>query len=391
MALERKRVLLVGRVNSGKSTLFNRLLRQKRSLTSDLAGTTTDSVAKSMELAEVGPILLVDTPGLSDASALGKEREEVTQKELATADLILYLISKGETLPSPFLQQIPSKVAILPVIAQADCYQSYELDQLTEEIQKRFDYPPVIVSALKGKGIDELLQKLSSILKKETENPSLLGNLCKKGDTVLLVMPQDSAAPKGRLILPQVQTIRALLDRQCSAICTTPEELSRTLSILIAPPQLIITDSQVFAMVEKQTPSSTLLTSFSILMSAERGDLTRFVLGAKALDKLSSHSHILIAEACTHAPQGEDIGTIKIPRMLRKRFGESLKISFVAGKDFPEDLTPYDAVIHCGGCMFNRRLLVSRQDLATAQGIAMTNYGIAIAYLTGILNKVALP
>ena len=191
--------------------------------------------------------------------------------------------------------------------------------------------------------------------------------------------------------MPQVQTIRALLDRGCHALCVTPEQLPAALSQLAAPPQLIITDSQVFATVEPLVPEGCRLTSFSILMSAQRGDLQRLVAGAGDIGRLTPASRILIAEACTHAPEGEDIGTVKLPRLLRKRIGETLTIEHVSGRDFPEDLTPYDLVIHCGGCMFNRRMLISRQDLATAQQVPMTNYGLAIAYLTGILDKVTLP
>ena len=390
---ERKRLLLVGQVNSGKSTLFNRLLRQERSLVSDQAGTTTDSVEKLFELPSVGPILLVDTPGLADDTSLGAERQRVTQQALSSADLVLYLLSCEDSLDTPIIAALrKANVPTLPIIARADLPEQSSWLERQEEIVQCFGHAPLSLRQNDDESLDTLLEKIKQTLHNVSEpTPSLLGNLCQTGDLVLLVMPQDSAAPAGRLILPQVQTIRALLDRGCHALCVTPEQLPTALSQLAAPPQLIITDSQVFATVEPLVPEGCRLTSFSILMSAQRGDLQRLVAGAATIGRLTPSSRLLIAEACTHAPEGEDIGTVKLPRLLRKRIGETLTIEHVSGRDFPEDLTPYDLVILCGACMFNRRMLVSRQDLATAQQVPMTNYGLAIAYLTGILDKVALP
>lgn len=390
---ERKRLLLVGQVNSGKSTLFNRLLRQERSLVSDQAGTTTDSVEKLFELPSVGPVLLVDTPGLADDTALGAERQRVTQQALRSADLVLYLLSREKSLDTPIIAALrKANVPTLPIIARADLLEQSAWLERQEEIVQCFGHAPLTLRQDDEESLDTLLESIKLTLRDESEpEPSLLGNLCETGDLILLVMPQDSAAPAGRLILPQVQTIRALLDRGCHVLCVTPEQLPAALSQLAAPPQLIITDSQVFATVEPLVPKGCRLTSFSILMSAQRGDLERLVAGANAIGRLTPSSRLLIAEACTHAPEGEDIGTVKLPRLLRKRIGETLTIEHVSGRDFPEDLTHYDLVIHCGSCMFNRRMLVSRQDLATAQQVPMTNYGLAIAYLTGILDKVTLP
>lgn len=390
---ERKRLLLVGQVNSGKSTLFNRLLRQERSLVSDQAGTTTDSVEKLFELPSVGPVLLVDTPGLADDTPLGAERQRVTQQALRSADLVLYLLSREESLDTPIITTLrEANVPTLPIIARADLLEQSSWLERQEEIIRSFGHAPLTLRQDDDESLGTLLETIKRTLRNESEpEPSLLGNLCETGDLVLLVMPQDSAAPAGRLILPQVQTIRALLDRGCHALCVTPEQLPAALSQLAAPPQLIITDSQVFATVEPLVPEGCRLTSFSILMSAQRGDLERLVAGANAIGRLTPSSRLLIAEACTHAPEGEDIGTVKLPRLLCKRIGEALTIEHVSGRDFPKDLTPYDLVIHCGACMFNRRMLVARQDLATAQQVPMTNYGLAIAYLTGILNKVTLP
>lgn len=388
---ERKRLLLVGQVNSGKSTLFNRLLRQPRSLVSEQAGTTTDTVEKLFELPDVGPVLLVDTPGLADDTPLGMQRQQVTLDAISSADLVLYLLSGEQTLETPVIRSLQeTRVPTLPIIARSDLPEQQAWLQRKEEITKQFAHPPLLLS--QEEGLDALIEATKRELRKLTdEEPSLLGNLCQAGDLVLLVMPQDSAAPAGRLILPQVQTIRALLDKGCQALCVTPDMLPTALARLAASPELIITDSQVFAQVEPQVPDGCRLTSFSILMSAQRGDLERLLEGASAIGALRPSSRILIAEACTHAPEGEDIGTVRLPRLLRRRIDPSLVIDHVSGRDFPANLTPYDLVIHCGGCMFNRRMLISRQDLATSQQVPMTNYGLAIAYLTGILDKVSLP
>ena len=360
---------------------------------SDQAGTTTDSVEKLFELPSVGPVLLVDTPGLADDTGLGAERQRVTQQALRSADLVLYLLSREKSLDTPIIAALrKANVPTLPIIARADLLEQSAWLERQEEIVQCFGHAPLTLRQDDEESLDTLLESIKLTLRDESEpEPSLLGNLCETGDLVLLVMPQDSAAPAGRLILPQVQTIRALLDRGCHVLCVTPEQLPAALSQLAAPPQLIITDSQVFATVEPLVPKGCRLTSFSILMSAQRGDLERLVAGANAIGRLTPSSRLLIAEACTHAPEGEDIGTVKLPRLLRKRIGETLTIEHVSGRDFPEDLTHYDLVIHCGSCMFNRRMLVSRQDLAMAQQVPMTNYGLAIAYLTGILDKVTLP
>ena len=390
---ERKRVLLVGQVNSGKSSLFNRLLRQSRSLVSEQAGTTTDSVEKLLELPGVGPVLLIDTPGLADDTPLGDERQRVTMQALRSADVSLYLLSNESTLSGEVVTSLLEKrVPTIPIISRSDLPEQQVWRDRSREISLLFGQLPIEVSKESEEGIKAIVNSLTQELQKLSEEaPPLLGNLCHTGDLVLLVMPQDSSAPAGRLIRPQVQTIRALLDRRCHALCVTPEELPDALSQLLSPPPLIITDSQAFASVEPLVPKGCRLTSFSILMSAQRGDLQRLVSGADAIGRLTPSSRILIAEACTHAPEGEDIGTVKLPRLLRKQISERITIAHVSGRDFPDDLTAYDLVIHCGACMFNRRLLITRQDIASKQQVPMTNYGLAIAYLTGILSKVSLP
>ena len=247
------------------------------------------------------------------------------------------------------------------------------------------------MSAKTREGIPALREAIARAVPEGFEAASITQSLVREGDIVLLVMPQDIQAPKGRLILPQVQTIRDLLDRRCTVVSVTADRLEPALRALKAPPALIITDSQCFEMVHRVKPDETPLTSFSVLFAAYKGDIRAYVEGAAAIDQLTAQSRVLIAEACTHAPLQEDIGRVKIPRALRKRFGESLRVDICAGVDFPVDLTPYDLVIHCGGCMFNRRYVLSRIRQAQAQGVPMTNYGVALAKLTGILDQIVLP
>ena len=251
--------------------------------------------------------------------------------------------------------------------------------------------PALAISSKDGTGIETLRNRLIRALPEDFEPVSILGDLVTAGDSVLLVMPQDIQAPKGRLILPQVQTLRELLDRKCTATCCTTDQLEATLATLKMPPKLIITDSQVFRTVYDLKPAESALTSFSVLMAGYKGDLKTFVEGAAAVDGLTATSRVLIAEACTHAPMSEDIGRVKIPAMLRKRFGADLQVDVVSGVDFPADLTPYDLIIHCGGCMFNRKYVLSRIEKAREQRVPITNYGVVIAYLNGILKDVVMP
>lgn len=252
----------------------------------------------------------------------------------------------------------------------------------------------MLVSAHNPEDIEKIYQAIALKIEQSTEQEeerTITGGLVQAGDVVLLVMPQDASAPKGRLILPQVQTIRELLDKGCSIINCTPDSLNRSLEALKEPPTLIITDSQVFKEIYPKVPQASLLTSFSVLMAAYKGDSDLFVAGAKHLSHLPSNAHILIAEACTHAPQGEDIGRVKLPRMLRNKLGHKIKIDIRSGKDFPQDLTPYDLIIHCGACLFHRKIVQTRIAQAMAQAVPITNYGMAIAHLTGILSFVSIP
>ena len=384
-------IALFGRRNAGKSSLINALTGQQIAIVSDVAGTTTDPVSKSMEILPLGPCVLIDTAGFDDSGTVGDLRTERTREVIKQTDIAI-LVTDGTTLDEEVAWASLLKQANVPYVAalnKVDLMPEVPSTLLTD-MAKRLGCDVIPVSAMNGTGLDVLRNTLAGLMP-ESGKQSLTGNLAQAGDTVLLVMPQDPQAPKGRLILPQVQTLRDLMDKGCIAICCTTEDIDRALSSLHEPPHLIITDSQVFDIVEKKKPEGTLLTSFSVLMAAHKGDTRFFVRSAMAIDRLTEQSRVLIAEACTHAPLAEDIGREKIPRMLCQRVGQGLTVDIVAGKDFPPDVTSYDLVIHCGGCMFNRKFMLSRVEQCRRQGTPMTNYGITIAHIKGILGKVSLP
>ncbi|MBQ3364584.1 MAG: [Muribaculaceae bacterium] len=388
---ERLHIALFGRRNAGKSSLINALTGQQTALVSDVPGTTTDPVMKSMEILPLGPCVLIDTAGFDDCGKVGDLRTERTREVIKQTDLAI-LVTDGSSLNDEVTWATLLKQANVPFVAVLNKVDLLEEvpSTLLEDMAKRLGCDVIPVSAINGTGLD-LLRKTLAGLMPENEKQSLTGDLARPGDTVLLVMPQDPQAPKGRLILPQVQTLRDLMDKRCIAICCTTDDIDSTLAALKELPRLIITDSQVFDIVEKKKPEGSLLTSFSVLMAAHKGDIRFFVRSAMAIDRMTEQSRVLIAEACTHAPLAEDIGREKIPRMLRQRVGQGLTVDIVAGKDFPEDVTSYDLVIHCGGCMFNRKFMLSRVDQCRRQGTPMTNYGITIAHLKGILSKVSMP
>ena len=282
---------------------------------------------------------------------------------------------------------VARKIPVLLIINKADVADAAPLKNYLKEKTKE---DALAVSALTGAGMENVREAMSRRVPENFGNRLITGDLVTEEDLVLLVMPQDIQAPKGRLILPQVQTLRELLDKKCMVMSVTTDKLLPALNMLQQAPKLIITDSQVFDYVYQNKPAESMLTSFSVLFAAYKGDLPYYMEGARQIDALNENSHVLIAECCTHAPLSEDIGRVKIPRMLRKRFGERLRIDHVSGMDFPQDLEGYDLIIQCGACMFNRRYVVSRIDRAKAQNIPMTNYGITIAHLTGILDKIVL-
>ena len=383
---ERVHISLFGRTNAGKSTLMNRLVGYDIAIVSPTAGTTTDPVQKAIEINGLGAAIIIDTPGLDDYTELGGERMARTAKVLDKTDIAIVLFTEEggdaemQILEECRVREIPTIVAV----NQVDRLESSAA--VVDAVAKRTGAKVIAVSALTGEGVDALREAIVAC--RGEEERYITEGFCKAGDRVLLVMPQDKAAPKGRLIQPQVQTIRELLDRGCIPICCTPDRMAEALASLGSSPELIITDSQAFNDVYQLKPEESTLTSFSILFARYKGDIKLFTEGVKALKNINENSRVLIAEACTHTPQNEDIGRVKLPRILRKKFGEGLHIDIVGGAEYPEDLTQYDLVIHCGACMFNRRHVLSRIERARKQGVAITNYGVILAALGGILDRV---
>ena len=387
----RYHIAVFGRRNVGKSSLVNCLVGQGVSIVSDVAGTTTDTVWKNIELPGIGAAVIADTAGFDDVGELGAMRVEATRKVLARADVALLLLDDAVdgALPEQKWLDMMRRQQLPVVLVAGKCDREGSVERI-RKLRAIFGDGVIAFSSATGEGCDELLAQMALCYKSDENIDDITHSLVKTGDIVVLVMPQDASAPKGRIIQPQVQTLRNLLDKHCIPLCCAPEELPRLLQSLVVPPKLIITDSQVFAQVEKLTPSGTRLTSFSVLMARHKGDVDAFLGGAKALLALPPTARVLIAEACSHIPQNEDIGRVKLPRLLRSKLGDGLVVDVVGGNDFPDELTGYDIVIHCGACMFNRRTVMSRVRQAKAQGVPITNYGIAIAALSGILEKITV-
>lgn len=385
----RLHIAVFGRRNSGKSSLVNALTGQDTALVSATPGTTTDPVTKAMEVYPLGPCLFIDTPGFDDEGELGRMRVERTLKMLEKTDIALLLWEEDGVPERQWMERLSElDIPVVPVLNKKDARPN--VAAWVARIEALCGQAPVVVSAKEKFGMQDIFHAILAKLPEDFGERTITGGLVGEGDVVLLVMPQDLQAPKGRLILPQVQTIRELLDKKCVVVSCTTDQLPATLQALARPPKLLITDSQVFPIVYRQKPAESFLTSFSVLFAGYKGDIEAFVEGASAIGRLTPSSRVLIAEACAHAPLTEDIGTVKIPRLLRKRIGEELQVDFVSGNDFPQDLSSYDLIIHCGACMFNRKYVLSRIARARAQHVPITNYGVAIAYLTGILDKLAL-
>lgn len=388
----RLHIAFFGRRNAGKSSLLNALAGQQVSIVSPVAGTTTDPVEKAMELQPLGPVLLIDTAGLDDTGELGRQRVEKTRQVLDRADLAVVVAEAGywgnceeQILAELRARQIPTAVAFNKIDAAEP--EAGVVDQLAKNQQ-----PWVSTSALHGLGILDLRQALLASAPADfIEHPILLGDLVGPGQLVVLVVPIDQEAPKGRLILPQSQAIRDLLDSDACCLVVKERELRSALDRLKSPPKLVVTDSQAFLKVAADTPRQVPLTSFSILMSRFKGDLTAQAQGAMAIETLRAGDRVLVAEACSHHPIGEDIGRVKIPRWLIQYVGGKLHFDHARGHDFPADISPYRLVIHCGACVWNRREMLNRILRCQRAGVPITNYGLAIAYSLGIFERALEP
>ena len=441
--IERTHIGIFGKRNAGKSSIINMLTNQEVSIVSPLPGTTTDPVTKPIEINGIGACVFIDTAGYDDAGEIGAMRVTKTKQVLQRCDISLFvipttIIDNREELnkAAEWYKLISERTARTIVVinefsensgsdcGSGDCYKNNSGDcgeksdsdcggvkrefengksskcdinidiktenyikAVSETILKGTKAEIVIVNARKGEGKEELLRVLGHI-KERTEEHKIVTHLVKPGDVVLLVMPQDIQAPAGRLILPQVQTIRELLDDKCIVVSCTTENFKRTLTALVTPPSLIVTDSQAFKEVYENKPTESRLTSFSVLFAQWKGDINTFIQGAQALSTLNDSSRILIAEACSHAPLAEDIGREKIPALIHKTISKNIKIEIVSGHDWPENLETYDLIIHCGACMLSRQQVINRIKEAEKINKKITNYGVCIAYLNNILNKI---
>ncbi len=376
---ERIHIGFFGKTNAGKSSLVNALTGQNLAIVSDISGTTTDPVSKAMEILPLGPVMIHDTPGFDDTSELGELRMEKTKKIIDKCHIAVLVVDArlGITATDQELIEIFKKKNINYIIA-------YNKSDLAE---KQYD---LSVSSITGEGIDMLRSKISSMVEKDT-GKKIVGDLIESGDFVVLVTPIDESAPKGRLILPQQQTIRDILDTGAVALVTKETELEKTLKNLEKPPKMVICDSQVFKVVSEIVPPCIPLTSFSILMARYKGYLDIAVRGIEAIKNLRDGDTVLIAEGCTHHRQCEDIGTVKIPNALIKHTGRKIKIKIVSGAEFYNDLTGISLVIHCGGCMLNDKEMKNRMLKAEEQGVPVTNYGVILAHFTGILERSLKP
>ena len=383
---------LFGRRNVGKSSVLNSITRQESAIVSDTAGTTTDPVEKPMELLPIGPVLFIDTAGVDDVGALGQKRVEKTKRVFDRTDIAVVVVDAGDwgdfesSLIDEFAKRNTPVLVIfnksdlgLPSPAVRDELKTLNIASIETTAtgpQCRHQFREILIKALPESFI---------------QSPTIIGDLVPPGELAVLVVPIDLEAPKGRLILPQVQTIRDLLDHDACCMVVKERELKEGLNRLRTPPAIVVTDSQAFLKVAADTPPEILMTSFSILFARMKGDLDAFVSGAKTIDALKSGDQVLVADACTHHQIGDDIGRVKIPRWLTQYVGGKLEFKHVQGADFPDDLSPYKLVIHCGSCTFNRQHLLSRIEKCRAAGVPITNYGITIAYSLGIMDRVLSP
>lgn len=390
---ERLHIAILGKRNAGKSSLMNALCQQPAAIVSPVAGTTTDPVFKAMELLPLGPVMLIDTPGLDDEGELGAKRIAGSQKILEKTDIAILAVESTSPMSEfdiRLLQQVKErKLPVIIVLTKSDLLPSSELaTEKALEVEQEFSVPTLLLSAHNKSEVNALREALGNLLPTEQKESFLIRDALKPGDVVVLVTPIDKAAPKGRLILPQQQIIRDVLEAGAMPIVARESELSQAFSALKQPPALVITDSQVFKEVADLTPAHIPLTSFSILFARYKGDLRLFMEGAKELDQLPSGARILIAEGCTHHRQCEDIGTVKLPTWIKNYTQKDFAYEFASGSGFPLPEANYDLIIHCGACMLSQREVQYRQKLAQEKNIPITNYGVIIAYMNGILPRV---
>lgn len=385
VSAERVHIGFFGLRNAGKSSVVNAVTGQDLALVSDVKGTTTDPVKKAMELLPLGPVVIVDTPGIDDEGEVGKMRVERAKQVLRYTDIAVLVVDavKGLTAADEALISMFREKKIRYVVA-------FNKSDLLDSVPQS-GYNKIYISAKKNKNINELKEMLAHLVKSDAAEKPLVSDLIGQGEIAVLVVPIDSAAPKGRLILPQQQTIREILECGAAAVVTREHELAETLASLSKKPRLVITDSQAFEKVSQITPEDIMLTSFSILFARYKGNLTVAVHGAAQLDRLNDGDTVLISEGCTHHRQCEDIGTVKMPAWVKKYTGKDIRFAFTSGTEFPEDLSKYALVIHCGGCMLNEREMQFRLKHAAQQNVPMTNYGIAIAQMHGILRRSLAP
>jgi [FeFe] hydrogenase H-cluster maturation GTPase HydF len=387
----RLHIAIFGRRNTGKSSLVNALTNQDIAIVSNIPGTTTDPVYKSMEILPVGPVVIIDTAGIDDVGELGELRIKKTIGVLDKSDLIILVIDPGQDVGEYEINLISKAgsqgVPVIGVLNKIDIKPDIELTI----VEKKLGIKVVPVSALTRQGLDILKKEMIKSAPKEWTAPTIVGDLIKPGDTAVLVVPIDLAAPKGRIILPQVQTIRDILDNDAIALVVKERELKKALSGLAQKPKIVITDSQAFLKVDADTPKDIMMTSFSILFARYKGNLESLVAGALAVDDLRPGDKVLISEACTHHRVADDIGTVKIPRWLRQKAGGDLEFNWSSGIQMPDDLSRYKLIVHCGACMINRKEMLHRIMQASGAGVPVVNYGILIAHVLGILRRALSP
>jgi len=391
----RVHLALFGKRNAGKSSVINAITGQETAIVSGVKGTTTDPVFKSMEILPIGPCVIIDTAGIDDIGELGELRIKKTLEVLDITDVALLIvdIQAGISVDDQLILDKfkEKKKPIIVVLNKRDTLENNDHEKIATSLQEALGTPVVAVSALMKKGIKELKNAIISVIPEEDDKFKIVGDLINPGDFVVLVTPIDKAAPKGRLILPQQQTIRDILESDAIAIVTKEFELRETLNNLAKKPKLVITDSQVFLKVAADTPKDILMTSFSILFARQKGDLPEFIKGAKAIEKLKDGDKVLIAEGCTHHRQSDDIGSVKIPRWIRQRTGKQIEFEFSAGATFTDDIKKYALIVHCGACMMNRTGMLNRVENAKYHSVPIVNYGILIAYVQGLLPRALEP